>query len=101
MPKKGGFVWTAVAWTLTLLFFAPVGWMVLTSFHSEADAATNPPTPFAPFTTQNYADLFDRNVVPFLINSGTASIVSTILVLALAIPAATRCRSSRWRSGRT
>ena len=27
-----------------ILFFLPVAWMVLTSFHCEADAATNPPT---------------------------------------------------------
>lgn len=86
--EKAGFGWTTIAWILTLVFFAPVGWMVLTSFHSEADAATNPPTPFAPFTTANYGDLFDRNVMPFLINSATASILSTILVLVLAIPAA-------------
>ncbi|MCW2760312.1 MAG: sugar transporter permease, partial [Marmoricola sp.] len=36
----------------------------------------------------NYGLLFDRGVRPFLINSATASILSTILVLALAIPAA-------------
>ncbi len=28
------------AWVLGLLFFLPVAWMVLTSFHSEVDAAT-------------------------------------------------------------
>jgi len=88
IAQKGGPLWTAVAWFFTLLFFAPVAWMVLTSFHSEADAATNPPTPFAGITFSNYGDLFDRNVTPFLINSATASIVSTLLVLALAIPAA-------------
>jgi polyol transport system permease protein len=88
VAEQAGFAWTAIAWVLTLLFFAPVAWMVLTSFHSEADAATNPPTPFAAFTTANYSALFDRNVLPFLINSATASIFSTIIVLALAIPAA-------------
>ena len=88
IAQKGGPVWTAIAWFFTLLFFAPVAWMVLTSFHSEADAATNPPTPFAGVTFSNYSDLFDRNVMPFLINSATASVVSTLLVLVLAIPAA-------------
>ena len=73
---------------LTLLFFAPVAWMVLTSLHNESDAATNPPSIFAPLTFANYADLFDRGVTPFLINSATASIVSTLLVLLLAVPAA-------------
>ncbi len=84
----GGLLWALVAWLLTLLFFAPVGWMVLTSFHQEADAATNPPSPFAGLTTANYGLLFDRGVKPFLINSATASLGSTLLVLMLAIPAA-------------
>jgi sorbitol/mannitol transport system permease protein len=77
-----------VAWTVTLLFFAPVAWMVLTSLHIEADAATNPPSIFAPLTFDNYGALFDRNIAPFLINSFTASVLSTLLVLALAVPAA-------------
>jgi sorbitol/mannitol transport system permease protein len=80
--------WTVLAWVLTLLFFAPVAWMVLTSLHREADAATNPPSPFAPVSLSNYGALFDRGVAPYLINSATASIVSTILVLLLAVPAA-------------
>jgi sorbitol/mannitol transport system permease protein len=71
-----------------LIFFLPVAWMVLTSFHNEADAATNPPSVFAPITFSNYADLFSRDIGPYLINSATASIVSTILVLVLAVPAA-------------
>jgi sorbitol/mannitol transport system permease protein len=85
---RGGPLWALFAWLLTLLFFAPVAWMVLTSLHKEADAATNPPSLLAPLTTGNYGLLFDRGVRPFLINSATASILSTILVLALAIPAA-------------
>jgi polyol transport system permease protein len=86
--QRGGPVWTFIAWALTLLFFAPVAWMALTSFHKEADAATNPPSPFAPLTTTNYTALFDRGIGPYLINSATASIVSTLLVLLLALPAA-------------
>ncbi len=85
---KAGPGWAVLAWVLTLLFFAPVAWMVLTSLHREADAATNPPSVFAPITFSNYGALFDRGVAPFLINSATASIVSTLLVLLLAIPAA-------------
>jgi sorbitol/mannitol transport system permease protein len=90
-PSKGqhaGPLWTLVAWALTLLFFAPVGWMVLTSFHREADAATNPPSPFAALTTTNYSALFDRGIAPYLINSAMASVLSTALVLGLALPAA-------------
>ena len=86
--QVAGPLWAAGAWIATLLFFAPVAWMVLTSFHDEADAATNPPSPLAPITFSNYAAVFDRGVTPFLINSATASLVSTLLVLLLAVPAA-------------
>ncbi len=80
--------WTFLAWLLTLLFFAPVAWMVLTSLHQESDAATNPPSIFAGLTLENYAAVFDRGISSFLINSLTASVVSTIFVLLLAVPAA-------------
>lgn len=86
--RVGGAGWTLLAWVLTLFFFAPVGWMALTSLHTEANAATNPPSLFAPFTTSNYNELFDRGIAPFLINSAIASITSTLLVLLMALPAA-------------
>ena len=85
---RAGPIWAFVAWALTLLFFLPVAWMVLTSFHREVDAAQNPPAVFAPLTGEQYALLFSRDFLPFLINSATASIVSTLLVLVLAVPAA-------------
>jgi sorbitol/mannitol transport system permease protein len=81
-----------LAWIVGLAFFAPVAWMVLTSFHSETDAATNPPSIFAPLTLDGYANFFGANSGaspwPPLINSATASVVSTLLVLCLALPAA-------------
>jgi len=85
---RGGPIWTFVAWTVTTIFFLPVAWMVLTSFHNEADAATNPPSPFASLTLSQYSALFDRGVQPYLINSAMASVISTLLVLTLAIPTA-------------
>ena len=85
---SAGVLWAIGAWVLTLVFFAPVAWMVLTSLHNESDAATNPPSVFAPVSMDNYAALFDRGVTPYLINSATASIISTLLVLLLAVPAA-------------
>ncbi|MGW5467962.1 carbohydrate ABC transporter permease [Streptomyces chartreusis] len=81
-------LWTFVAWLATLAFFAPVGWMVLTSFHQEADAATNPPSPLAPVTFDQYKLLFSRDIAPFLLNSTMASVISTLLVLVLAVPTA-------------
>ena len=80
------------AWIIGLIFIAPVLYMLLTSLHSEPDAATNPPSFFAPLTVEGYANFFGAGTGtspwPSLINSATASILSTILVLVLSIPAA-------------
>jgi sorbitol/mannitol transport system permease protein len=77
-----------LAWLIGILFIVPVVWMVLTSFHSESDAATNPPSVLAPLTLQGYREFFGANPWPSLLNSLTASVLSTVLVLLLAIPAA-------------
>ena len=80
------------AWIIGLIFITPVLYMLLTSLHSEPDAATNPPSFFAPLTLEGYANFFGAGTGtspwPSLINSATASILSTILVLVLSIPAA-------------
>ena len=88
--ERGGMVLTVVAWLVGITFVLPVVWMVLTSFHSEAAAATNPPSVFAPLTLEGYREFFTGGANPWppLLNSMTASIVSTIIVLLLAIPAA-------------
>ncbi len=88
--ERGGMVLTVVAWLVGITFVLPVVWMVLTSFHSEAAAATNPPSVFAPLTLEGYREFFSGGANPWppLLNSMTASIVSTIIVLLLAIPAA-------------
>ncbi|MFJ2950203.1 carbohydrate ABC transporter permease [Streptomyces sp. NPDC087226] len=81
-----------VAWLAGLAFVAPLLWMVLTSFHSEADAATNPPSVTAPLTLDSYREFFGltggASPWPAMINSMTASVVSTLLTLLLAVPAA-------------
>lgn len=79
---------TAAAWACGILFALPVLWMVLTSFHSEPDAATNPPSLFAPLSLEGYRSFLDAGPWPPLLNSMTASIVSTIIVILLAFPAA-------------
>ncbi len=87
-PNRGGILLTILAWVVGLLFVFPVLWMVLTSFHSEADAATNPPSFTAPLTLAGYRSFFESGPWPSLINSVMASVVSTLLVLVLAFPAA-------------
>jgi sorbitol/mannitol transport system permease protein len=89
--REGANIWLSLlAWVVGILFVLPVVWMVLTSFHSEASAATNPPSVFAPLTLQGYREFFSGGASPWppLLNSLTASVVSTALVLLLSIPAA-------------
>ncbi len=86
--RRNGAVLSGITWILAVLFVLPVAWMVLTSFHSETDAAANPPKVFAPLSTEGYADFFSAHPWAPLANSATASIVSTLIVLVLALPAA-------------
>jgi sorbitol/mannitol transport system permease protein len=90
-PRSGALLGLA-AWLIGFLFVVPVLWMVLTSFHSEEDAATNPPSVFAPLTLGGYRQFFGvgtgTSPWPSLLNSLTASLVATLLVLVLSIPAA-------------
>ncbi|GAA0896072.1 carbohydrate ABC transporter permease [Pseudonocardia zijingensis] len=87
-----GSLLTILAWVVGVLFVLPVLWMLLTSLHSEENAATNPPSLFAPLTLEGYANFFGAETGtspwPSLLNSLTASVLSTALVLVLAIPAA-------------
>ena len=90
--SRGGVVLGLLAWAFGIVFVLPVLWMVLTSLHSETAAATNPPSLGAPLTLQGYREFFGASTGtspwPSLLNSMTASVVSTLLVLLLAIPAA-------------
>lgn len=80
------------AWAVGLMFALPLVWMVLTSLHSETDAASPTPQIFAPLTLEGYASFFGAesgaNPWPSLLNSLWAAGVSTILVVVLAVPAA-------------
>jgi sorbitol/mannitol transport system permease protein len=91
-PPRSGMILGMVAWLIGILFVLPVLWMLLTSLHSEADAATNPPSIAAPLTLQGYQEFFGASSGaspwPPLLNSVTASVLSTVLVLVFAIPAA-------------
>lgn len=88
MHKLRGSLITALTWVLVLLFFFPIAWMVYTSLKTESAAASIPPTIFTALSFDQYALVFDRGMGSYLINSLTASVSSTAIVLLLAIPAA-------------
>lgn len=80
------------SWALGLLFFFPVLYMVLTSFKSEQDANTSPKLLFHP-SLDRYREVTASTIglLSFkeaFTNSVVVVLVSTAVVLALAIPAA-------------
>lgn len=84
----GGSLLTILTWVIVVVVVFPILFMVLTAFKTETDAAAFPPKIIAPVTFENFEKVFDRGFGLFLINSIIASVGSTILVMALAIPAA-------------
>jgi polyol transport system permease protein len=80
------------AWLAALIFFFPVFWMVLSSFKEEQDANTSPKLFFSP-TLDRYRDVTSNpeGTLAFseaATNSAIIVLVSTLMVLALALPAA-------------
>ena len=79
----------AIAWIVSLAMFFPIFWMVLASFKTEVDAVATPPRLFFPPTLENYAAIFaGDNYLHFALNSVVVSVGATVVVLALAVPAA-------------
>jgi sorbitol/mannitol transport system permease protein len=87
-PRLGGLAWGSLAWLAGIVLFFPVFWMVLTSFKTEADAYTDPPKFVFHPTFSQYKSVFSSGLGPFLANSAVATVISVLLVLALATPAA-------------
>ncbi|MCX7645777.1 MAG: carbohydrate ABC transporter permease [Rhodobacteraceae bacterium] len=83
-------VTTIAAWGVALTIFFPVLWMILTSFKTEASAVAMPPQFLsADWTLENYATVWARSDYPrFFWNSVVIAVGSTLLGLAVAIPAA-------------
>jgi len=77
-----------LAWFAGIIFFFPVFWMFLTAFKQEADAYTDPPKLVFEPTLDQFTSVLDRGVGPYLANSAIATVISVLLVLLLATPAA-------------
>src|SRR6202453_2850027 len=93
--------WGVVAWVVGIAFFLPVLWMVITAFKPESAAETWPPKfTFSP-TLAEFRLVF-AGWGPFVVHSVIATVVSTALVLVLAVPAAYALAIhpvKRWRDG--
>jgi sorbitol/mannitol transport system permease protein len=81
---------TVAAWFFGGLIFFPILWMVLTSFKTELEAFTVPPSfLFFEWTTENYATVQERSdYFHHALNSVIIAGGSTVIAALIAVPAA-------------
>ena len=80
---------TVAAWAVALLLFFPLGWLLLTAFKAELQAIAIPPELFFKPTLENFHEVQERSdYLHYAWNSVVTSVVSTLLGLAIAAPAA-------------
>jgi sorbitol/mannitol transport system permease protein len=81
-----------ITWVIVLLFFFPVFWMAITGFKSETDATTSTPHLFfKPILSQFKAEWTGQagtGMQAYVEHSLLVTLVSTTIVLVLALPAA-------------
>jgi sorbitol/mannitol transport system permease protein len=79
---------SVLAWLAGLAVFSPFAWMVITAFKPEAEAVTATPTIIFTPTLEQFKNAFNNNFMVYFINSTTITVVSTVIVIVLAVPAA-------------
>lgn len=60
MERLRSGLYYAGLWLISLVFFAPIAWIVLASFKTRSDILAVPPKLFFTPTLENYIDLFQR-----------------------------------------
>lgn len=90
MGNRSKLICTGIGWSVALLIFFPILWTFLTSFKTEAAAVAIPPQfLFFDWTTENYAEVWQRtDYLRHFSNSVIISLGSSLLGLLVAIPAA-------------
>lgn len=87
--NKGLVIRTIAAWLLALLVFFPILFMLLTSFKTELQAIAVPSLWLFEPTLENFTEVQERSdYLHFAWNSIITSVMSTILGLLIAVPAA-------------
>lgn len=90
----------ALLWLVSLIFFAPVAWIMLSSFKSRDDILAVPPKLIFSPTLANYVELFNRpEFLNQLFNSLFLSITAVVIAVAVSFLAA--FSFSRFRPGGT
>ncbi|EET47577.1 carbohydrate ABC transporter permease [Thalassobium sp. R2A62] len=87
--KLGNVLWPVLAWTVAIIFFFPIFWMVFTSFKTDADAVK--PEFLFRFTPtlENYTNMTQNyDYWRFAINSVITSTFATLFALVVGVPCA-------------
>ena len=80
---------TVAAWAVALLLFFPLGWLLLTAFKTELQAINVPALFVFEPTLENFREVQERSdYLLYAKNSLITSVLSTLLGLAIAAPAA-------------
>ena len=80
---------TVAAWAVALLLFFPLGWLMLTAFKTELQAIAVPPELIFTPTLENFHEVQERSdYLHYAWNSVVTSVLSTLIGLAIAAPAA-------------
>jgi sorbitol/mannitol transport system permease protein len=88
-PNGFPYIRTFFAWAIALLLFFPLLWLGLTAFKTEMQAIAVPPQLFFTPTLSSFAEVQERSdYLLYAKNSLITSLVSTILGLMIAAPAA-------------
>jgi sorbitol/mannitol transport system permease protein len=77
-----------LGWLGSLLLFSPVAYMLLKSLQTETDAASSVPKLIFKPTFEHYPEVFGQGFWAYAGNSIAVAVISTIVVLLLAVPAA-------------
>jgi sorbitol/mannitol transport system permease protein len=86
--RLSGTFLSALGWIVALGLFFPVFWMVLTAFKQERDAFTSPPKFIFKPTLEQFQAVLSGGLNAALANSLWVTVASTLLVIALGLPAA-------------
>jgi sorbitol/mannitol transport system permease protein len=87
--RFGRTFWPVLAWTVALVFFFPIFWMVLTSFKTDADAVKPEYLFVFTPTLENYLNMTENyDYWRFAANSVVTSVFATLFTLIVGVPAA-------------
>ena len=80
MSRLREWLYYAALWLIALIFFAPIAWIVMSSFKTRSDILAVPPKLFFKPTLDNYVDLFNRGEIFLQIANSVVLSIGAVLI---------------------